>query len=111
MTKKCNYSFTKWAGCLVKKEVRKAIPKSKCFAKKDRDLKRYISFHLTQKKKEYTTVTFKLDFQRFNMPNEFNDDIIALLKKRVYDLAGCVKNGKVFLNGERLKIKNFKEYA
>ncbi|GES91615.1 DNA topoisomerase II [Rhizophagus clarus] len=63
------------------------------------------------KKEEYTMVTFRPDFQRFNMPNEFDDDIIALLKKRVYDLAGCVKNVKVFLNGERLKIKNFKEYA
>ncbi|GES91633.1 DNA topoisomerase II [Rhizophagus clarus] len=63
------------------------------------------------KKEEYTMVTFRPDFQRFNMPNGFDDDIIALLKKRVYDLAGCVKNVKVFLNGERLKIKNFKEYA
>jgi DNA topoisomerase-2 len=63
------------------------------------------------KKEEYTMITFKPDFQKFNMSNELDDDIVALLKKRVYDLAGCVKNVKVFLNGERLKIKNFKEYA
>ena len=61
------------------------------------------------KKDEYTMITFKPDFQKFNM-TQFNDDIIALLKKRVYDMAGCVKDVKVFLNNERLKIKNFKEY-
>ena len=63
------------------------------------------------KKEEYTLVSFKPDFQKFNMSNELDDDIIALLKKRVYDLAGCLKNVKVFLNGERVKIKDFKEYA
>ncbi|EXX74976.1 DNA topoisomerase 2 [Rhizophagus irregularis DAOM 197198w] len=63
------------------------------------------------KKEEYTMITFKPDFQKFNMFNEFDNDIVALLKKRVYDLAGCVRNVKVFLNGERLKIKNFKEYS
>ncbi|RIA90989.1 DNA topoisomerase [Glomus cerebriforme] len=63
------------------------------------------------KKEEYTMVTFKPDFQKFNMSNELDDDIVALLKKRVYDLAGCVKNVKVFLNGERVKIKDFKEYT
>ena len=49
-------------------------------------------------------ITFKPDFQKFNM-TQFDDDI---LKKRVYDMAGCVKDVKVFLNNERLKIKNFK---
>jgi len=33
------------------------------------------------------------------------------VKRRVYDLAGCVKGIKVDLNGERIKIKNFKQYV
>ena len=37
------------------------------------------------KKDEYTMITFKPDFQKFNM-TQFDDDIIALLKKRVYDM-------------------------
>ena len=40
-----------------------------------------------------------------------DEDIIALLKKRVYDMAGTVKNIKVFLNDERIKVKNFKQYV
>lgn len=62
------------------------------------------------KKEEYTRVTFKPDFKRFGMEC-IDEDALALLKKRVYDMAGTVKNVKVFLNDERLKIKNFKQYV
>jgi DNA topoisomerase-2 len=34
------------------------------------------------------------------------------MKKRVYDIAGLYSDRiKVFLNGERIEIKNFKEYV
>lgn len=62
------------------------------------------------KKEEYTRVTFKPDLRRFGM-DSIDEDALALLKKRVYDMAGTVKNIKVFLNDERLKIKNFKQYV
>ncbi|KAJ8497151.1 hypothetical protein ONZ51_g645 [Trametes cubensis] len=59
---------------------------------------------------EYTRVTFKPDLKRFGM-DCIDDDTVSLLKKRVHDLAGTVKDVKVFLNDERLKIKNFKQYV
>ncbi|KAI0077419.1 type II DNA topoisomerase, partial [Panus rudis PR-1116 ss-1] len=62
------------------------------------------------RKEEYTKVTFKPDLKRFRMES-IDEDTLALLKKRVYDLAGTVKDVKVFLNDERLKIKNFKQYV
>lgn len=62
------------------------------------------------RKEEYTRVTFKPDFKRFGMEG-IDEDTLALLKKRVYDMAGTVKDIKVFLNDERLKIKNFKQYV
>lgn len=62
------------------------------------------------RKEEYTRVTFKPDLKRFGM-DSIDDDTLALLKKRVYDMAGTVKDIKVFLNDERLKIKNFKQYV
>ena len=40
-----------------------------------------------------------------------DDDTYALLSKRVYDLAGTVKDVKVYLNDERLKIKGFKQVS
>ncbi|CDO71762.1 hypothetical protein BN946_scf184920.g46 [Trametes cinnabarina] len=59
---------------------------------------------------EYTKVTFKPDLKRFGMET-IDEDTVSLLKKRVHDLAGTVKDVKVFLNDERLKIKNFKQYV
>lgn len=40
-----------------------------------------------------------------------DDDTNALLMKRVYDMAGTVKDVKVFLNDERIKVKNFKQVS
>lgn len=40
---------------------------------------------------------------------EIDDDTEALLMKRVYDMAGTVRDVKVFLNDERLKVKGFKQ--
>jgi DNA topoisomerase II len=60
--------------------------------------------------KEYTTITFKPDLRRFGMET-LDADFEAVVKRRVYDLAGCVRGVKVELNGERIKIKNFKQYV
>ncbi|EIN13330.1 type II DNA topoisomerase [Punctularia strigosozonata HHB-11173 SS5] len=65
---------------------------------------------ITSGNQEYTKVTFKPDFERFGMDG-IDDDTLSLLKRRVYDLAGTVKNVKVYLNDKQLKIKNFKQYV
>ncbi|KAJ2052027.1 DNA topoisomerase 2 [Coemansia sp. S16] len=62
-------------------------------------------------KKEYTKITFKPDFAKFRMTH-LDDDTIALITRRVYDLAGCVDGVKVFLNGEAIVLsKGFKSYV
>ncbi|KND03704.1 DNA topoisomerase 2 [Spizellomyces punctatus DAOM BR117] len=58
----------------------------------------------------YTKITFKPDLAKFGM-STIDNDFEALVKKRVYDLAGCIRGVKVFLNDARLKVKDFKEYA
>lgn len=60
--------------------------------------------------KDFTCITFKPDFARFKM-ERIDDDMEALMMKRVYDMAGTIRDIKVFLNGERLKIKGFKQYV
>ncbi|WBW72278.1 DNA topoisomerase II [Schizosaccharomyces osmophilus] len=59
---------------------------------------------------EYTKITFKPDLQKFGM-SEIDADIVAILKRRVYDMAGTVPETKVFLNDERLKVSGFKKYV
>ena len=58
---------------------------------------------------DYTKVTFKPDYKRFHMDG-MDDDFEALVKRRVYDLAGTVKGVKVKMNGEAIKVRSFKKY-
>ena len=59
----------------------------------------------------WTKVTFKPDLAKFNMTH-LEDDAVALMKKRVIDLAGCLGKGvKVELNGKRVPVKSFLDYV
>ena len=58
---------------------------------------------------DYTKITFKPDFAKFGM-DEMDEDFEALVKRRVYDMAGTCQGVKVFLNKERIKINKFKQY-
>lgn len=57
---------------------------------------------------DYTKVTFKPDFARFGMEG-IDDDFEALVKRRVYDLAGTA-GVAVKLNGTRIPIRSFRKY-
>ncbi|KAJ7630419.1 DNA topoisomerase II [Roridomyces roridus] len=59
---------------------------------------------------EWTKITFRPDLKRFGM-DSIDEDTASLLRRRVYDLAGTVKDVKVFYNDKRISaIKNFKQY-
>jgi DNA topoisomerase-2 len=62
------------------------------------------------KGEEWTRITFSPDLARFQM-EEIDDDTYALLCKRVYDMAGTVKDIKVQLNDDKIKIKGFKQVS
>ncbi len=51
-------------------------------------------------KLDYTMITFEPDLGKFSM-EYLNEDIVSLLTKRVYDLAGVTPAAvKVYLNGK-----------
>jgi DNA topoisomerase-2 len=65
----------------------------------------------TRAKSDWTRITFTPDLARFGMAS-LDADTVALLTKRVYDMAGCTdKSVRVHLNGEELAVRGFKEYA
>lgn len=57
---------------------------------------------------DYTKITFKPDYSKFGMEH-MDDDFEALVKRRVYDLAGT-SNVNVKLNGTRIPIRDFRKY-
>ncbi|XP_054544709.1 DNA topoisomerase 2-alpha isoform X2 [Talpa occidentalis] len=59
---------------------------------------------------DYTCITFKPDLSKFKMQS-LDKDIVALMVRRAYDIAGSTKDVKVFLNGNKLPIKGFRSYV
>ncbi|CAM9234820.1 unnamed protein product [Ectocarpus fasciculatus] len=62
---------------------------------------------------DYTCITFQPDLGRFKM-DRMDEDTVALLSKRVHDIAGTntAQGAKlnVFLNGSKVEIRNFEQY-
>ncbi|KYQ93901.1 DNA topoisomerase II [Tieghemostelium lacteum] len=60
--------------------------------------------------KDFTKITFKPDLEKFHIKSLWDDDILYLMERRVYDIAGCNPNLKVYLNGKELNY-NFQSYV
>jgi DNA topoisomerase-2 len=62
------------------------------------------------KTKPYTKITFKPDYTRLGITG-LSEDIVALLKKRVYDISAVTdKSLKVKYNDQLVPVKNFQQY-
>ncbi|KAG7209142.1 hypothetical protein KM043_015285 [Ampulex compressa] len=59
---------------------------------------------------DFTKVTFSPDLTKFKMQS-LDDDIVALMSRRAFDVAASTRGVKVYLNGTRIPIKNFKDYV
>ncbi|XP_024944592.1 DNA topoisomerase 2 isoform X2 [Cephus cinctus] len=59
---------------------------------------------------DFTKVTFSPDLTKFKMQS-LDADIVALMSRRAFDVAASTRGVKVFLNGTRVPIKNFKDYV
>jgi len=63
------------------------------------------------KEKSFTRITFKPDLAKFGM-STLDDDVVSLFTKRVYDIAGStMEKCSVYLNGEKLDVKSFRDYT
>ena len=60
--------------------------------------------------KKYTQITYFPDISRFNMES-IDETHIKMLRKRLVDIAACNSNLKITFNKEKIRFKNFKEYA
>ncbi|MEM4260953.1 MAG: ATP-binding protein [Candidatus Woesearchaeota archaeon] len=58
--------------------------------------------------KPHTKITFLPDYERLGCT--LDDGNYSKILKRVVDVAACNPNLKVYLNGERIQLKSFKDY-
>ncbi|XP_073319241.1 DNA topoisomerase 2-beta isoform X2 [Pagrus major] len=59
---------------------------------------------------DFTCVTFQPDLDKFKM-EKLDKDIVALLTRRAYDVAGSCKGVKVSFNGKKLPVTGFRSYV
>ncbi|KAL3990740.1 DNA gyrase/topoisomerase IV subunit A family protein [Acanthocheilonema viteae] len=59
---------------------------------------------------DFTRVIFKPDLAKFKM-TKLDDDIVALMCRRAYDIAGSTNGVKVFLNNRQIPVQGFKQYV
>ncbi|XP_063239277.1 DNA topoisomerase 2 isoform X2 [Bacillus rossius redtenbacheri] len=58
---------------------------------------------------DFTKITFTPDLTKFKM-EKLDKDIVDLMSRRAFDVAASTRGVKVYLNGKRLPVKNFKDY-
>ncbi|XP_017879111.1 DNA topoisomerase 2 isoform X2 [Ceratina calcarata] len=59
---------------------------------------------------DFTKVIFSPDLTKFRM-ERLDDDIVALMSRRAFDVAASTRGVKVYLNGDKIPVKNFKDYV
>ncbi|KAF7070516.1 hypothetical protein CFC21_076029 [Triticum aestivum] len=65
-----------------------------------------------EQSENWTRVTFKPDLAKFVFTKMLDRDIVAVMRKRVVDMAGILgKSVNVELNGQKLAAKSFSEYV
>lgn len=64
---------------------------------------------VAEKTKGYTKITFYPDLDKFKLKSLTND-IVMLLEKRVYDIAGTTSKCKIYFNDEKIEANDFKKY-
>lgn len=66
---------------------------------------------VSSKTEPYTKITFLPDYKRFDMSDGLTNDVVSLLKKRVFDIAACTENEvKVYFNDELLSVSDFEDF-
>lgn len=59
--------------------------------------------------RRFTKISYLPDYEKLGLTG-LDEGNYAKLVKRVYDVAGCNPNLRVYFNGKQIKIKSFKDY-
>lgn len=65
---------------------------------------------IKKSKQNHTKITFRTDFNRFGLTG-IDTDHMLMLEKRVYDLAACNTNVRIFFNDTLINFKTFEDYV
>ncbi|CAK9796483.1 DNA topoisomerase 2 [Anthophora plagiata] len=104
--KLCNIFSHRFTVETASKEYKKCLKQTWCNNMGSASEPRIKDFH----GEDFTKVIFSPDLSKFKMQS-LDDDIVALMSRRAFDIAASTRGVKVYLNGTRVPIKNFKDYV
>jgi DNA topoisomerase-2 len=64
---------------------------------------------IKKSKLKFTQITYTPDYEKFGL-NGLDKSHLAMIHKRVIDIAGCNPKIKVYFNGELINFKSFEDY-
>jgi len=64
---------------------------------------------IKKSKVNHTSIKFIPDYEKFGL-NCLNSEMFDVIKKRVYDIAGCNPEIKIYFNDELINVKSFEDY-
>lgn len=103
--KLCNIFSTKFTVETAAKEYKKQFKQtwgSNMTKASDPKVKDFIG-------EDFTKITFSPDLEKFKM-DKLDEGIVGLMSRRAFDIAASSRGVKVFLNGQKVPVKNFKDY-
>lgn len=65
---------------------------------------------IKKSKKSFTKITYKPDYEKFNM-SEIDEQTLSILIKRIIDIAAYNPTVNVYFNDKLIPIKNFRDYV
>lgn len=64
---------------------------------------------IKKSKTNHTSIKFTPDYEKFGL-DSLNHEMFDIMKKRVYDIAGCNPTIKIYFNDELINVKSFEDY-
>eukprot|EP00759_Apiculatamorpha_spiralis_P046868 PhF_6_TR42951/c0_g1_i3/m.65312/K03164/TOP2; DNA topoisomerase II len=66
----------------------------------------------TSSSHDFTRISFKPDFSKFSMSSFHDNNIVDIMRRRVYDMCGVFDGSmSVYLNGDKLPFSSFDDYV
>lgn len=59
--------------------------------------------------KGFTEISYLVDFEKFSLTG-IDEEHFSMIQKRVYDIAACNTNLKIYFNGALINFKSFEDY-
>lgn len=74
------------------------------------NMKKHTQAEVSRSSSHFTKIIFTPELKRFGM-DSISDDMLKVIEKRVYELAGCNPSLNIYFQGRKIMINSFQDYC